>query len=46
MFSRGLAVKIKQRNVFVAEEVIFFFLVLLCVLFFVAIEVNTGMFAH
>lgn len=24
----------------------FFFLVLLCVLFFVAIEVNTGMFAH
>lgn len=47
MFSRGLAVKIKQRNVFVAEEVIFFFfLVLLCVLFFVAIEVNTGVFAH
>lgn len=25
MFSRGLTVKIKQRNVFVAEEVIFFF---------------------
>lgn len=24
----------------------FFFLVLLCVLFFVAIEVNTGVFAH
>lgn len=42
MLPRGLAVKIKKRNVFVSGE----FGDFLCGLLFVGIDINTGVFAH
>lgn len=43
MLSRGLTLERKQRNVFVAGEFCF---VILYVLLFVVVEVNSGMFAR
>lgn len=42
MLSRGLTVKIEQRNVLVAGE----FGAFLCGLLFVGVDINSGVFAH